>query len=308
MKAARFLVPVLLLLALGTWEYFRANGRVGIFSGTIEADDAQLASRAGGRVMALLVEEGTELTNGQLIAHLAADELAARRTYTAAVIAELEAGPRPEEIESARLQWRALDAELAQARLDAQRKEDLFRRRTVSESERDDAVARRNTLDQQAAAAEQRYRELAAGTRPEKLIQARAQRDEVEALWRELEIRSPGAARLENWHVKVGDVAAPHAPVATIVYAGSPWVRVFVPETWLGRIQVGSSAWVGVDAFPGVVFTGRVAQINRKAEFTPRNVQTVEERIKQVFGVKILLPSDERLRTGMYADARFAPP
>jgi multidrug resistance efflux pump len=85
------------------------------------------------------------------------------------------------------------------------------------------------------------------------------------------------------------------------------WVRVYVPETWLGKIKLGDHVRVRVDSFPGLDFPGEVEQVSRRAEFTPRNVQTVEDRIRQVFGVKIRLPNnDDRLRAGMAADVYFS--
>jgi HlyD family secretion protein len=83
-------------------------------------------------------------------------------------------------------------------------------------------------------------------------------------------------------------------------------VRVYVPEPWLGFIKLGEKVSVRVDSFPNEEFPGTVEQINRQAEFTPRNVQTVEDRIKQVFGVKIRLQDQsDKLRAGMSADAVF---
>jgi len=94
--------------------------------------------------------------------------------------------------------------------------------------------------------------------------------------------------------------------VATLLLTNHLWVRVYVPEPWLGLIKVGDSVRVRVDSFRGKDFEGTVEQISRQAEFTPRNVQTVADRIKQVFGVKIRLPSDdEHLRAGMAADVYF---
>jgi HlyD family secretion protein len=94
--------------------------------------------------------------------------------------------------------------------------------------------------------------------------------------------------------------------VATLLLPQHLWVRVFVPEPWLGLIKVGDHVRVRVDSFPDKDFDGTVEQVNRQAEFTPRNVQTVEDRIRQVFGVKIRLPNnDDKLRAGMAADAYF---
>jgi HlyD family secretion protein len=94
--------------------------------------------------------------------------------------------------------------------------------------------------------------------------------------------------------------------VATLILPERLWVRVYVPEPWLGLIKLNDTVRVRVDSFPNRDFTGVVEQVNRKAEFTPRNVQTVEDRIKQVFGVKIKLDNKEdALRAGMSADIFF---
>lgn len=301
----RLIVPAIIFVLVGAWLLRHFNGHNAVFSGTIEMDESRVASRTGGRVAELLVEEGEAATNNQVLVRLEADDLAARRAYAAAVLAESEAGPRTQEVAAAYAQWRALEAERDVARLDARRKEDLVKQRTVSEAERDDAVARLSSLEQRAAAAEQQYHELSAGTRPEKLAQARAQLDELESLWKELNVRAPADCWVETLHVKPGDVVNANTPVATLLLQTPPWVRVYVPGPWLGRVQVGAEVRVQADAFPDRMFTGRVMQINRQAEFTPRNVQTVDERVKQVFGVKVLLPVGESLRAGMSVDVRF---
>jgi len=106
--------------------------------------------------------------------------------------------------------------------------------------------------------------------------------------------------------VKVGDVLPANREVATLLLPQHLWVRVYVPEPWLGHIRLGQSVKVRVDSDPNKDFAGVVEQIAREAEFTPRNVQTVGERIKQVFGIKIRLDNGEgKLRAGMAADVRF---
>src|ERR1051325_6158093 len=117
---------------------------------------------------------------------------------------------------------------------------------------------------------------------------------------------APADSVLEVLSVKVGDVLAANREVATLLLPQHLWVRVFVPEPWLGLIKLNDHVRVRVDSFPGKDFTGAVEQINRQAEFTPRNVQTVEDRIRQVFGVKVRLQNrDDKLRAGMSADAIF---
>ena len=161
------------------------------------------------------------------------------------------------------------------------------------------------TLEQSTDAAKRRYDLLAEGTRPERITQARAQVAEMDAQLREMRIVAPGDSVLEVLSVKVGDVLPANREVATLLLTQHLWVRVYVPEAWLGLIQMGQAVRVHTDSSKEE-FTGAVEQINRKAEFTPRNVQTVEDRVRQVFGVKIRLPSDTgKLRAGMSVDVSF---
>ena len=299
-----FLTGALALVALAT--ACKPNANTTSVSGTIEVDEARVAPRTGGRIVKLFAQEGDGLTSGQSIVELEAPELRARRDTLAAQLAELEAGPRKEEIAAAKAEWEAQIAEQNLANLERQRAESLFADKSISETERDRAAARAQTLEKSAAAVKSRYDLLLAGTRPERLAAARAQLAEVDAQLRELVVVSPINCVLETLSVKIGDVVPPNREVATLLLTNHLWVRVFVPEPWLGRVKLGESAAVRVDAFPGRDFHGTIEQIARAAEFTPRNVQTTEERVKQVFGVKVRLDNkDGDLRAGMAADVFF---
>ena len=274
-------------------------------SGTIETDESRVASRYGGRVEAIMASEGDALAPGQAIARLNAAELEARRRQAEAVLAELQAGPRAEEIQTARSEWESAAAELEFARADARRASELFGDGTIPEAERDRAASRADSLEKSVAAAKSRLDLLLAGTRAEQVTRAEAQLREIEIQLEEMTIEAPTNAILEVLQVKVGDVLAPNMPVATLILTNQLWVRVYVPQPWLGFIEPGEEVTVRVDSFPDREFTGKVAQIARTAEFTPRNVQTVEERVKQVFGVKVSLPGTGELRAGMAADVHF---
>lgn len=275
-------------------------------SGTIETDETHVASRYGGRVERILASEGSFLTNGQPIVELGAAELRARRAEAAAQLAELEAGPRPQEITAARNDWEAQAAELELARSDAKRAQELFAQKAISNTELDRAASRAATLEKSVAAAKSRYDLLLAGTRSERIDQARARLAEIDAQLGEMRIVSPTNCVLEVLSVKAGDVLPPNREVATLLLLQHLWVRVYVPEPWLGFIKTGAAVKVRVDSFPAKEFDGIVEQVNRAAEFTPRNTQTVAERIKQVFGVKVRLPNrEDALRAGMAADVYF---
>lgn len=275
-------------------------------SGTIETDEARVASRYGGRVEKVLAQEGDSLAGGQIIVQLDAAELRARREQMAALLAELEAGPRKEEIATAKAEWEAQLAQLDLARADRRRAEELFAQKTISETERDRAASGANVLEKSVAAAKARYDLLLAGTRPERLAQARAQLAETDTQLREMTIAAPTNCVLEVLSVKPGDVLAPNREVATLLLTNHLWVRVFVPQSALGAIKLGDAAGVRADAFPGREFHGAVEQIGRAAEFTPRNVQTPAERIQQVFAVKVRLENPEgQLRAGMSVEVKF---
>ncbi|MGZ4975115.1 MAG: HlyD family secretion protein [Limisphaerales bacterium] len=274
-------------------------------SGTIETDEVHVASRYGGRVEKIFAREGDSLKTGELLVQLEANELQARLDRANARLQELIAGPRSQEIATAKSEWEAQTTALDLARKEEKRSAELIAQHTISPEEYDRAVNRVQSLEKSAAAAKSRLELLEAGTRPETIAQAKADVAELQTQLREMRINSPTNTILEVLSVKVGDVLAPNREVATLVLANDVWVRVYVPETWLGYIKVGDAVKVKVDSFPDKTFSGTVEQIARVAEFTPRNVQTVEERMKQTFGIKIRLEPVAELRPGMSVDAMF---
>ncbi len=303
--AIRIAIVMVVVMAATTWLLSRRLTGTHVVSGTVEVDEVHVASRYGGRVEKLNAQEGDTLTNGQPIVELDAAELHARRDYTAAVLEELEHGPRPAEIDAAKHDWESLEAQLEFARAEAKRARELFQQNVNAPTDVDDANSRAKSLQQSTDAAKRRYDLLAEGTRPERIVQTRAQLAEIDTQLREMQITAPGDCVLEVLSVKIGDVLAANREVATLLYTQHLWVRVYVPEPWLGLIQIGQTVKVHTDS-SREEFSGTIEQINRAAEFTPRNVQTVEDRVRQVFGVKVRLPSDTgRLRAGMNVDVSF---
>src|SRR6185369_12239499 len=150
----------------------------------------------------------------------------------------LEAGPRPQEIAAAKSEWEAQVAELELARSDARRARELFAQTTISETERDRALSRASALEKNVAAAKSRYDLLLAGTRPERISQARARLAEMDAQLSEMRVVAPTNCVLELLSVRVGDVLPPNREVATLLLTQHLWVRVYVPEPWLGFIKL----------------------------------------------------------------------
>ena len=251
-------------------------------SGTIEVDEVHVAPRSGGRVEKIFAWEGETLKAGAVIVQLEASELIARRALAAA------------QINTAQHDVEAQSAQLEFLRAEARRQQDLLKRNTVSPSEAERAMSAANAQEKNIGAARARVE------------QAIAQLADMDAQIKEMKIVAPADSILEILSVKVGDVLPANREVATLILPDRLWVRVYVPELWLGSIKLNEAVRVRVDSHPGRDFSGVVEQINRKAEFTPRNVQTVEDRIKQVFGVKVRLDNKEdQLRAGMSADIYF---
>ncbi|MGZ4963450.1 MAG: HlyD family secretion protein, partial [Limisphaerales bacterium] len=208
-------------------------------SGTIETDEVHVASRYGGRVEKIFAREGDSLKTGELLVQLEANELQARLDRANARLQELIAGPRSQEIATAKSEWEAQTTALDLARKEEKRSAELIAQHTISPEEYDRAVNRVQSLEKSAAAAKSRLELLEAGTRPETIAQAKADVAELQTQLREMRINSPTNTILEVLSVKVGDVLAPNREVATLVLANDVWVRVYVPETWLGYIKVG---------------------------------------------------------------------
>src|SRR5882724_8271373 len=203
------------------------------------------------------------------------------RLHEGQVIAQLDASElrARRDLAAAQIDTAVHDADAQEAQLqflrdEARRQQDLLKRRVVSPSDAQRADSSSKAQEKNVAAAKMR------------VAQARAQLADIDAQLAEMQVVAPSDSILEVLSVKVGDVLPANREAATLLLTGHLWVRV--------------------DSFPRKDFEGTVEQVSRQAEFTPRNVQTVSDRIRQVFGVKVRLPSDDdRLRAGMAADVYF---
>ena len=271
------------LIALGLSIFLSSCGnRRNAVSGTIEVDEVHVGPRMSGRVQKIFAQEGDKLQAGQPIVELDAAELKARRDLA---VAQIDSATHDAESQVALLEF---------LRDEAKRQQELLKRKVVSPTDAQKAASSATAQEKIVAAAQTR------------VIQARAQLGDIDAQLAEMQVKAPTESVLEVLLVKVGDVLPANREVATLLLPQHLWVRVYVPEPWLGLIKIGDQVRVRVDSFPGKDFSGMVEQVNRQAEFTPRNVQTVEDRIRQVFGVKVRLPNDDdRLRAGMAADVYF---
>jgi multidrug resistance efflux pump len=157
-----------------------------------------------------------------------------------------------------------------------------------------------------------KYRLLLEGTREEDIREAEARLAEsegklreVRANLREREVVCPKKAVVEVLAVRVGDLVPPNQPIIRVLYTEDLWVKVYVPETQLGKVRLHQKVEVTIDSYPGRTFPGEVIQVASISEFTPRNVQSADERRHQVFGIKVRVDNAEGIfKSGMAAEVR----
>jgi HlyD family secretion protein len=300
-------------------------------SGHVEATDIRLAPEVGGRIVLLTVKEGDRVEAGTVVLRLdgrdhelAVERAKAEQSQAEAQLRLLQAGSRREDIRQAEAQAQAIRDELAAARAelegaeaDLQRFEALLQANAGSRKQRDDAATRRDVARERVRATESQLRaaeatvaRLKAGARPQEIEAARARVAAAAAqvaasqeAVADTSLPAPMAGIVTEKLVEVGEVIAPLAPVVVITDLSVVWADVFVPEPTVPRIKLGQQATVFTDA-GGSGLTGTVSYISPKAEFTPRNVQTSEERSKLVYRVRVSLDNkDGILKQGMPVEA-----
>jgi HlyD family secretion protein len=289
-----------------------------IASGHVEATEVTLSSKVGGTLEWFELEEGDTLAQGLEIARmdtidfelsLAAAE--ADRLLADSVLRLREAGFRDEEIAEASAQVARARADLDAANRDLRRYQALVDRGSGTEKTRDDALARVEVATENVAAVEARLELLRAGSRPEELDEARARIAGVDARIAQIEqqvidatVFSPVSGTVTAKLAEQGELLRPGAPLAVVTDLTNAWLTAYITAEDLGRIRIGQTATVITD--DGQSRDGTLTFINAVAEFTPKNVQTRDERVKLVYRIKVALDNADGLyKMGMPAVAHF---
>src|SRR5262245_617695 len=361
--------PLMLYLSWSNTTFGFKKDKPLVFSGTIETREIRVGSKAGGRVLEVLVQEGQEVQAGSALVRFDVAELqtqlkqaqsrvdqqqarllmlergarpeekAQAHAVTEAARANLEAvrnGPRPEEIAQARAAVAASQAEVVNAEIEYRRAEGLRETGDIPKQQYDAAKYRldntrarldadKHRLDlllngsreEDIRAAQERLKQaqeserlILAGPRSEEIADARAQLAEARARSEQIKVQlaeetvvAPANAVVEIVSVRPGDLLTPNQPVARLLEKDQIWVRIYIPEPQLGLVKVGQPAMIKVDTFDKETFDGVIEQINSQGEFTPRNIQSRDERNHQVFGVKVRIDNrNGKLKSGMAAE------
>ncbi len=312
-------------------------------SGRIEGRDITLAPKdIQARVKRLIVDEGQAVTQGQLLAELDAPQFEARHAAVSASVANLDAQIAQASLDvaytaknsaasiaAAEAAVSGAHAHIVRARAvlltgkaEYDRALRLLAERVISKHECDQIEMAYRTAEADVDAAEKDYARATAN-----LTLARATADtialkrqqvrvlqesrraalgqlaEVQASLTERQVIAPANGTILSRPVEVGDVVGPGSPIFTMIDMSRLYLKVYIPEPEIGKLRLGDAADITVDAFPNRRFAARISRIHDQAEFTPKNVETADERLKLVFGVELtFVTPDNVLKPGMPAD------
>ena len=312
------LVVLVSAVILGVRWYLQAKGNQSASElkiyGNIDIRKADLAFNEQERIAQVLVEEGDRVTAGQVLARLQTNRLEAQiREIEAKIAAQqdvvkrFEAGTRPQEIEQARAEVAAARARVKNAMKSYERIRETSKAGATSRQALDNIQAQLDVEQAQLKVKEKALNLAIEGPRKEDIAAAKNNLKTLEASLSFLQIRlsdmaltSPATGVIQNRILEPGEMASPSRPVVTLALTDPKWVRAYVPEPYLGRINLGMKAKVLSDSFPDQTFEGWIGFISPVAEFTPKTVETEDLRTKLVYEVRVFVhDSKDMLRLGM---------
>lgn len=324
---ARLIIAVVLAAALAgalLWLFHpRKAADELVLYGNVDLRQVELAFNGSERVAEVLAVEGDRVSRGQVLARLDTGRLTPQAAQAAAQVAaqqqavdRLRDGSRPEEVDQAKANLAAAQAEAADAAAKAARAATLFKTsggKALSRQELDDAQSAAAAAAARVAAGQQSLRLAEVGPRKEDIAQAQAQlqgaRAQLALTQKELAdavLTAPSNATVRSRLVEPGEMASPQKPVFSLAITDPKWVRAYVSESDLGRVHPGMKAFITADAFPHRTFDGWVGFISPVAEFTPKTVQTTDLRTSLVYEIRVFVtdPHDD-LRLGMPTTVRL---
>jgi len=304
-KIKRFLLYIIIIIVAIVFGYYSYNyyilEKTHIpesfikVNGRIEGDIITAATRIPGRVEKIYFKEGDGVKTGQLLAVLSSDELNAQRKAASALIKQYSY-----KLKSSRAQSKKATEDRIKKEKDLNRMQNLFNKKVISKTRLENyqlaysiAISdERSALDNVSAV-------------QKALQRARAQLEEIEARLSDTRIVAPISGTIVTKITNIGEVLSPGGLIALIVDLDSLYLKAFVPEPQIGKVRLNLPAQIFVDAYPNKPFSATIRYISSRAEFTPKEVQTREERVKLVYAIKIYLDEnpEHMLTPGMPADA-----
>lgn len=311
------LIAALLVLLLAACNGNEDANRIEA-SGNIESTNITVTSQVSGEVLRINFDEGREVVKGDTILiidpeiyQLKLEEALATLSAADARYQLLLKGARDEDLQQGKENLKQAEINLESAERDKNRFENLYESKSITKKQYEDALSRYEIALAQYNSAKQNLNKLKNLARPEELQQARANLDRIKANVKLLEkslrdcfVTAPTNGIVTETFVEEGENVNPSSSLFKISDLSEVELEIYIPETELGKVKRGQDAEVSVDTYPDKIYKGTVSYISPEAEFTPKNIQTKEERTKLVFAVKIKIPNPGyELKSGMPADA-----
>ena len=289
-------------------------------TGTIEIVASVISAKMAGEVKKIVKDEGMTVRKGDtLIIIDAANYIIQQKMAQANLkLAEgayelLRNGARKEDVEVVLAQLKQAEINIKSAETDFERFRELLSSKSVTQKQFDDAEARYNIAQEQLNAAKESAKKIKNISRPEELKQALARVEQAaaneELLRKQISdcyIIAPFDGLITKKYVQEGETIAPSAAVLKLANTETAELTIYIPETDMPKIKPGNKAFISIDMNPDKKYEGYVSFISAESEFTPKNIQTKDERTKLVFAVKIKIPNKNyELKSGLPADAEI---
>jgi len=287
-------------------------------SGTIETTDIVLSSQTSGKIKKILFDEGDKISKDDtiiIIDHSLLDiqlkQAVAAEKAAEAQYSFLKNGARKEDLFLAKQNLIQAKTAFSLAEKNENRMEKLLESKSITQKQYDDVKANYDIVSAKYKSAKESVKKLNRFARPEELQKAQANVEQATSraafVRQQIEdsyITSPINGIFVEKYIELGELALPATSLLKITNLSNVELYIYVSEKDMGKIKPGDKVNVTVDSYPEKVFNGKVVFISPEAEFTPKNIQTKEERTKLVFKVKISVPNpDFELKSGMPADA-----
>jgi HlyD family secretion protein len=329
MHVVKVIRIVVILAVLGTAGYFgitwlldqdarKIDPNVIRTSGVVEAVEVRVGSKIAGPLAEVLVEEGDTVAAGQVVARVDIVDYSLRLAGAEAAVKQARSlyqdsqkGLRPEEIAQIESAVAAKQALYERAKIEYDRTRALAETGVAPIHQAELARKAMEAARMDMEASQDMVRIAKLGSRADRVRAAAHALEQAEAAVAEIrqkladgEITAPSAGRVSIKNMETGEIVGAGGTIITLVDLDRPWVRVYVPESKLGRIRLGMAATILSDSFKGKEYVGTIRYISSEAEFTPKNVQTEEERVKLVYAIKIYVDNpNQELKPGMPVDA-----
>lgn len=319
MKTTKIILPLILLISIYGCSGEKGNTKIEA-TGTIESTNVTISSKNTGEIRSIVADEGEQVNRGDtilVIDHEALgfqlEQASASKQITEAQLKLMLKGARSEDIKQAEEMMKQTEINFNLAKSDFERYTKLLDSKSITRKQYEDMTARYQVSIAQFSSAKENYEKVKKIFRPEEIEQAKANLRKAKASVGLLEknirdsyITSPLNGFVVKKFVEAGETVSPMSSLVKVSNLSSVNLIIYVSEVDLGKIKLGQKAEITIDTYPDKKYEGKVTYISPEAEFTPKNIQTKDERTKLVFAVKVEIPNkDFDLKPGMPADAKI---